>query len=204
MILPESSRGRFCRNSIVFGTLYLANRWAKRIVGGVMLAIMMGLWGYARHLSRLSHLAHSPSPRPLLRLMAVPFMAYILSSTTVHPWYLLILLAFLPFLPPLITERRWLWLKMVPWIYLSWAISLSYWTYINPLDLREFKWVRNTEWRPTLVFLAIWLVLRLLPAWVTRQGHDAAIEPSCQSDNGRQKTKHPPGRDEHKEGNNGA
>ena len=33
--------------------------------------------------------------RPTLRLMAVPFMAYLLLTPTVHPWYALILLVFL-------------------------------------------------------------------------------------------------------------
>lgn len=129
--------------------LALANRWGKRVISIVMLASLLVIWLRARGLDR---------PRASLRLMALPFMAYILLIPTVHPWYLLALLAFLPFLPPTEMETRWHWLAALPWLYLSWAVALSYWTYINPLDLREFEWVRNAEWWPTLAMLAVWVV----------------------------------------------
>jgi len=130
-----------------------ANGWAKRIMGASMALTMMALWFYARRLQK---------PQALLRLMAVPGMAYLLFSTTVHPWYLLILLVFLPFLPPAGTESPGLWLGVIPWIYLSWAVSLAYWTYVNPLDLREFEGIRNIEWRPTLVLLAMGMIWGLI------------------------------------------
>jgi hypothetical protein len=127
-------------------------RWAKRVAGGLMLASLAGVWLIARH---------RQSPRADLRLLAWPFIAYILLTPTVHPWYLLILLAFVPFLPPAQSESPWRWLAPLPWLYLSAAVALSYVTYLNPLDLREFEWVRKSEWWPTLALLALWLSTRL-------------------------------------------
>ena len=130
----------------------LANDWAKQAVGGAMLLILMGVWLAGRKLT---------TPRSQLRLMAVPLIAYVLLSTTVHPWYILILLAFLPFLPPSTDESHRRWMNVVPWLYLSGVIPLSYWTYLNPLDLREFAWVRNIEWLPTLGLLLIAVVVNI-------------------------------------------
>lgn len=134
-----------------------ANGWAKRVVGLTSLLILAFIWFKAR----ISLGVHST-----LRLMAVPYMAYLLLNTTVHPWYALILLVFLPFLPPAPGESAWHWLAVTPWLYLSASLALSYLTYLDPLDFREFGWVRHTEWGPTLVLLAMWLIVwisRLLP-----------------------------------------
>ncbi|MEM8860552.1 MAG: hypothetical protein AAGD96_19690 [Chloroflexota bacterium] len=90
-----------------------------------------------------------------LRLMAIPLMAYLLLTPTVHPWYALILLPFLPFLAPSQDENKYYWLITAPWIYLSIALILSYMTYFDPNDFREFAWVRNWEWIPTLMLLTI-------------------------------------------------
>jgi hypothetical protein len=127
-----------------------ANEWAKRTIFGGILVVLTGVWFKARG-------RQGPSPRFLLRLMSLPLIAYILLTTTVHPWYLLILLVFVPFLAPGPAESPWCWLAVVPWIYLSATIPLSYVTYLNPLDLREYEWVRNTEWLPTLGLLVIWV-----------------------------------------------
>lgn len=73
-----------------------ANLWSKVVVALLMLAVLAIVWRQARS---------GPAPRALLRLMAVPFMAYVLLNTTVHPWYLVILLAFLAFQAP--AETGW-------------------------------------------------------------------------------------------------
>lgn len=127
-------------------TVDSANLWAKRTIGLTMGLIGGGTWLLSWR---------SKSVRADLRLMSMPLMGYVLLSTTVHPWYLLIMVAFLPFLAPAQSESDWGWLAVMPWLYLSWAITLSYWTYINPLDLREFVWVRRMEWIPTLILLTI-------------------------------------------------
>ena len=127
-----------------------ATDWAKAIVILALLAVMIGVWFRARQ---------QADSLSTLRLMAGPYMAYILLNTTVNPWYMLILLAFLPFLPPRPTESSRRWLAVIPWLYLSGALSLSYLTYLDPLDFRELAWVRQTEWLPTLGLLALWVIL---------------------------------------------
>ena len=117
----------------------------KLIVFGLFGALMTAVFLLAR--TRLA-------PRDALRLMAVPFMGYVLLTPTLHPWYTLILLAFLPFLPPAQDEGRWRWLLAAPWLYLSGAPTFSYLTYLDPLNFGEIEWVRKLEWLPTLGLLA--------------------------------------------------
>ncbi len=126
-----------------------ANRRAKEIMGLALAVVLVGVWFGAR--IRLD-------PRAALRLMAVPLMAYLLLTPTLHPWYLLILLAFVPFLTPGPAESRRYWLAVLPWLYLSGAIAFSYFTYVDPSDFREYEWVRRVEWLPTLALLALWLI----------------------------------------------
>jgi len=146
------------------------NHWAKRIVGILMLGVLAAVFLTSRRFKSSSRLEDM---RGILRLSAVPFMAYILLTTTVHPWYIYILLAFLPFLPGTIAnvinaenaERRRSrgllgWTIAAPWIYLSGALALSYLTYIDPNDYREFEWIRQTEWLPVWILLICAIVVR--------------------------------------------
>lgn len=112
-----------------------------------------------------------------LRLGAIPLMAYVLLTPVFHPWYLVILLAFLPFLTPLVAEqisekttrnvanetsenpRRWLLLS--PWLFLSAAVPLSYLTYVDPNRFAQREWVRLVEWLPTLTLT----LLTAMVAW---------------------------------------
>ncbi len=121
-----------------------AGQAAKGIVALSMAAVLLAVWLRARH---------THQTRARTRLMAVPLMAYVLLAPTMHPWYLLLLLAFTPFLAPGADEWRGGWWIVAPWLYLSGALFLSYLTYVNPLDLREFEWVRWVEWIPTLALL---------------------------------------------------
>lgn len=93
--------------------------------------------------------------RTLFRLALLPLGAYLVLTHTVHPWYLLIVAPFLPFLPAApgehTTAGRWIW----PWVYLSCAIPLSYLTYIDPDNLREFDFVRWLEYGP-FYLLILW------------------------------------------------
>jgi len=117
-----------------------ADQWARVLTGLLLLVVLAVVWRAAR--SR-------HEPRAVLRLMALPFMAYILLTTTVHPWYLLILLAFLPFCSPGAGESSQRWWLLVPWLYLSGVLVLSYLTYLTPHEFRELVWVRLVEWLPT-------------------------------------------------------
>ncbi len=129
-----------------------ANLGAKISVGLLMGGVMLGVWLRARH---------TQTVRANLRLMAGPFMAYILLTTTVHPWYLMILLAFLPFLTPEAAESRRRWLAIAPWLYLSGALALTYLTYLDPTNIRELEWLRKTMWWPTWGLFMLWVMGRL-------------------------------------------
>ena len=130
----------------------VALQWAKRTIGLVMFLVLVWTWWRGRTVER---------SRTALRLMTVPLMGYVVLTPTFHPWYLLLLLAFVPYLTPTADEEqavRWPvlgWLWPAPWLYLSGALSLSYLTYRDPLDLREFEWVRQSEWIPTLFLLLL-------------------------------------------------
>ena len=127
-------------------------RWA---VVSVMVGLLLALWTRSRRAPTLA----------ALRLMVVPMMAFILMSPTVHPWYMLMVVAWLPFLTPTTDEPARRWLELVPWLYLSATLVFSYLTYRDPLRFAEVDWVRRLEWLPTLVLLgAIPLVGRLRPA----------------------------------------
>ena len=75
-------------------------------------------------------------------------------TPTFHPWYLLIVLAFVPFLPPAAGEdRRW-WLAAFPWIYLSGTAIFSYLAYGDQAQFYERLWVRLLQWLPAILLLA--------------------------------------------------
>lgn len=145
------------------------NFWAKGIVGLLMVGVLTAVFLISRRFGPFN-LQEVGEMRAILRLCAVPFIAYMLLTTTVHPWYMHILLAFLPFLPGTnqlnsteVQRHRGIngWLVAVPWLYLSCALALSYLTYIDPQDYREFEWIRQIEWLP------VWLLLSfvLLMVW---------------------------------------
>lgn len=130
----------------------------KLVVVAIMLIILLAVWVFAYH-------AHQrQDKRASIRLMTIPLMAYLLMTHTVHPWYALILLIFLPFLAPAQDENKYYWLITAPWIYLSGGLIFSYLTYLNPDDFREYANVRNLEWIPTLILFGVativWLFLK--------------------------------------------
>jgi len=151
-ILIYSSRWKF--NSGLFyalekilggGDSIAATIGAKLLVGFLLAAVLLLAFVLARR---------HRGPRTTLRLAALPFMAYILLTPTFHPWYLLIVLAFVPFLPPAAGEdRRW-WLAAFPWIYLSGTAIFSYLAYGDPAQIYERLWVRLLQWLPAILLLA--------------------------------------------------
>ena len=133
---------------------------SKMIVFAVMLTIMIVVWIFAYR---------SRSRRTDLRLLFVPFCAYILLTPTVHPWYTLLMLSFVPFLAPNnIGESRWRWLLVAPWLTLSALLIFSYITYLDPAAHGEKEWVRQLEWIPTLT-LAV-MALLSMPIILRRDG----------------------------------
>jgi hypothetical protein len=91
----------------------------------------------------------------LLQLAIVPFAAYLLLTTTLHPWYVTVLIPLLPFWlaadGETVRSQRFPW----PWIVFSILVGLSYLTYLDPANLREYDWVRLAEYVP-LYLLLIW------------------------------------------------
>ncbi|MCO5191523.1 MAG: hypothetical protein M9918_25440 [Anaerolineae bacterium] len=125
---------------------------SKVIVAVLMVAVLLIVWRAARRRTGF---------RPSLRLMSLPFMAYILLTPTVHPWYTIIVIAFLPFVAPADGEHRRLWLLVLPWLYLSGALIFSYLAYLNPQQYGELEWVRQLEWLPVFALLFVAGLLRV-------------------------------------------
>ncbi len=122
---------------------------AKGIVVLLLLVVVTAVWIAARKRT---------ATRTALRIMSVPLIGYVLLTPTFHPWYLLLLLAFVPFLAPAEDESPWRWLLAAPWLYLSGALVFSYMTYLDPLNYGELEWVRQVEWIPTILLLVAGLV----------------------------------------------
>lgn len=93
----------------------------------------------------------------LLRLAVIPISAYLLLTTTVHPWYVTLLLPLLPFmacgsLGP-VRGTRFVW----AWLYFAWVVSFSYLTYLGPVSLHASPLDLLLEYLP-LYGLLIWSV----------------------------------------------
>jgi alpha-1,6-mannosyltransferase len=91
----------------------------------------------------------------LLRLAAVSLAAYLLVATTVHPWYVTFVISLLPFLPSRGGEAARRRRLVVPWLYFSAVVSLTYLTYLDPANPRESDLVRLVEYVPLYVLL-VW------------------------------------------------
>ena len=105
----------------------------------------------------------------LLRLAIVPFAAYLLLATTVHPWYATWIVPLLPFLGQVLSRNQdvegaslcpvssqaFLW----PLLYISLVVPLSYLSYLDPAHPREYALVRALEYVP-LFLLLLWAAYR--------------------------------------------
>jgi alpha-1,6-mannosyltransferase len=91
--------------------------------------------------------------RQLFSRCVWPVALYLLLTTTVHPWYLMPLVALLPFALPR-------WSAVLPFIYYSASVGLSYLTYLDPLNLQETDWGRRLEYLPLYGLLTIGLLVR--------------------------------------------
>jgi hypothetical protein len=94
----------------------------------------------------------------LLRLSIIPLGAYLLLTSTLHPWYVTLVIPFLPFLTPREGEAKTYQAFIWPWTYFSVTVALSYLTYLDPDNLREYAWVRLVEYIPLYLLLG-WAIL---------------------------------------------
>ena len=117
---------------------------AKLIVSAVLGMVGVAVWRASRkHESDLA----------LLRLSVVVLGAYLLLTTTVHPWYVTLIVPLSPFLPSRLPEKTGR--LLLPLLFFSAAVSLSYLTYLDPPEFREYALVRFVEYVP-LYALLIW------------------------------------------------
>jgi hypothetical protein len=151
-----------------------AIRLAKFISGGLMGLAMIGItywaWRWDKPLAgsdpeiENGRMTDDRTRRTLglLRLAVVPLGFFLIVTTTVHPWYVAMIIPFLPFL----LSGKWddlpLWRFIWPWVVFSCAVGLSYLTYVDPLEFHEFALVRRLEYIPfyLLLFWAAWPFLR--------------------------------------------
>jgi len=121
-------------------------RAAKLVVAVALSLVLIAVW-------RMSQ--RCDDDLALLRLAMVPLAAYLLLATTIHPWYVTLIIPLLPFLPPKRGQAARPTRFLLPWLYFSAAVSLSYLTYLDPANLREYDLVRLVEYVP-LYLLLIW------------------------------------------------
>jgi hypothetical protein len=134
-------------------------------LGVVLLAVGWVSWRTTNGSSPAEGATDSPSALndnlTLLRLALIPLTAFLLLTTTVHPWYVTLVIPLLPFLLPREGEAtvsgRFLW----PMLYFSLVVSLSYVTYWNPDSYQEYGYVRRVEYIPFFLLL-IWAALPLI------------------------------------------
>lgn len=135
-----------------------AIRLAKLITTTLLGLITLGTGLRAWRLDNPEEGNHNQRTLALLRLAALPIGAYLLLTTTVHPWYATFIMPFIPFLLPVEEESsnlsRFIW----PWLYFSCALAFSYVAYIDPTEFHEFSLVRQLEYLPFYLLLlwAVW------------------------------------------------
>ncbi|MGD2039405.1 MAG: hypothetical protein PVH11_01175 [Anaerolineae bacterium] len=121
-------------------------RAAKLISLAALAGVLIAVWWRCRRCE---------DDLTLLRLAPLPVAAYMLLAPTVHPWYVALIIPLLPFLPPRKGEATRSGRFLVPALYFSAAVALSYLTYLDPENLREYTAVRIVEYVPLYVML-IW------------------------------------------------
>ena len=94
-------------------------------------------------------------PLAVMRLAVVPIAAYVLLTPILHPWYLVLLAALVPFLAPVMNEPTERWFLLAPWMLLMVIVPLSYLTYREADVFDELASVRYIEWLPTYGLLMV-------------------------------------------------
>jgi len=115
-------------------------RLARTIVVFIMVVVVAFVAKRARD---------TASPLDVMRLALLPVATYIVLTPILHPWYLVLLAALLPFVPPVTGEPAIRWRLAAPWMVLMALAPLSYLTYRDVGVFDEIAFVRYIEWLPT-------------------------------------------------------
>ena len=107
-------------------------------------------------------------PLGVIRALTGPMIVYVLFTTVLHPWYILLLLMLLPFVAPAPGETSLRWIQLAPWVTLSALLILSYLTYEDQNFHAEREWVRRVEWIPTLLLSGVASGFAVLQRFGTR------------------------------------
>ena len=152
---------------------------ARSIAAAALVAVLAGIGLWARRIY---------DARAVLQIALLPLGAYVLLATTINPWYLMPVIALLPFqadfgeagalsraeggaqrtiVPGAKRSGSRRTLHIAAWIYFSAAVALSYLTYVdpNPLKWGESYEVRALEYLPLYALLAA----SALALWRTRR-----------------------------------
>jgi hypothetical protein len=137
------------RGLLPFG---LAPQAAARVLAAALLgAVLIVVWRMNRQ---------GADDQTLLQQTAVVWAAYLALTTTVHPWYVTLLVPLLPFLAG--RNSRFL----LPALYFSLAVALSYSTYLDPARPGEQALFTLVEYLPAYALL-------LWAAWPASGGSSA-------------------------------
>ena len=128
---------------------------ARTVIGVVMLAVGGAVWLARRQGRPPLGGGTGPLDRADLVAMLVLLVAYTVLTPTLHPWYLLLVVALAPFATPRTGEPAWRWWLLAPLAYLAVAVALSYLTYLDPQAHAELAWARRLAWYPALASGAV-------------------------------------------------
>ncbi len=131
---------------------------AKMICAGLLLVVLVIVFWRSR--------SAKFSTAETAKLWIIPVFAYLLLTPTVNPWYLAPLVALLVFSIPETqgdkeTGRQGvlslspLLLVSLSVLYFSASVALSYFTYLDLLNLRETEFVRRWEYLPVYALLLL-------------------------------------------------
>ncbi len=133
-------------------------RGLLRLISGVMLgtASLASAWMVGKQAGENQEIR--PKEQEwlwLLRVSILPFWVYLLVAQTVYPWYLVIVLAFLPFFYSK-KERGPSASKFIPaWIYFSITVNLTYLSHYRFPSVSEYILIQVVEYIPFYILL-IW------------------------------------------------
>jgi alpha-1,6-mannosyltransferase len=145
-----------------YETFQIEIRTAKTIILTSFFLIMLWVTFRVGKIHNNLELDTNSKKLALVRLAVVPIGAYLLLAPTIHPWYITILIPFLPFLESRSGEESVYHRLIWPGLFLSISVMLSYLTYVDKALYQEFFFVRRIEYLPVygILFWALIPIIR--------------------------------------------